>query len=143
MKGKAYKNFAMKNPVPDIPSRDALTASWQAIQEAICNAPMLKHPDLTKPFILYTNGSKEFGYGAAIHQVDEDGRERSVLFLSRTLRSLERNYGSTELETGALVWVLSARCNISTVALLLSLLIITLRKMLFKLAASRKDSTSA
>ena len=63
--------------------------------------------DFSKGFILYCDGSKECRYGAALHQKDNVGIKRPILYLSKTLDKHERNYWSTELEVGALVWALS------------------------------------
>lgn len=79
---------------------------WQAVKDAICSASVLAFPDYTKPFISYVDGSKEQGFGAALHQVRTDGVERPVLFISRELKKAEQSYWLTELEAGALVWAL-------------------------------------
>ena len=63
-------------------------------------------PDFLKDFIIYVDGSKERGYGVALHQKDNEGIERPVLFLSKALNAAEKNYWATELEVGALVWAL-------------------------------------
>ena len=61
------------------------------------------HPDFFKGFILYCDSSKKCGYEAALHQKDNEGIERPILYLSKTLDKYERNYWATELEVGALV----------------------------------------
>ena len=81
--------------------------AWETLKNRLCNAPTLAFPDFSRPFILYTDGSKEKGYGAALHQVGADGIERPILFLSRDLSGPETRYWSTELEAGALVWALT------------------------------------
>lgn len=53
------------------------------------------------------DGSKKKGYGVALHQIDTNGVERPILFLSRTLSKHEKNYFATELEVGCLVWAIS------------------------------------
>ncbi|EDN04528.1 predicted protein [Histoplasma mississippiense (nom. inval.)] len=98
-KGNPRKKWAKK----EIASTEELQQCWQKIKNELCDSPILKFPNFYKEFIAYVDGSKD-GMGAAIHQKDNDGRERSVLFLSRTLKGSEKNYGSTELETAALVW---------------------------------------
>ena len=52
------------------------------------------------------DGSKEGGYGVALHQIGRDGVEHPELYVSKELSSAEENYWPTELETGALVWAL-------------------------------------
>jgi len=86
---------------------DECKAAWDTLKDKLCTAPTLMHLDFSKGFILYCDGSKERGYGAALHQKDNEGIERPILYLSKTLDKHERNYWSTELEVGALVWALS------------------------------------
>ena len=64
------------------------------------------HLDFTKGFILHCDGSKEYGYGAALHQKDNEGIKQPILYLSKVLDKYKWNYWSTELEVGALVWAL-------------------------------------
>ncbi|KID93902.1 Ribonuclease H-like protein, partial [Metarhizium majus ARSEF 297] len=100
-------------PLRDTPDEEKQKALWKRATEAwtdlkskLAGATKLAHPDFTKPFELHVDGSKQFGFGAALHQLQADGKLRPILFLSKALTSAERNYGSTELETAALVWAL-------------------------------------
>lgn len=83
--------------------------AWETLKTALINAVDLAFPDFTKPFILYVDTSAR-GIGASLHQVQDDGKSRPVLFLSRTLNSAEKNYYATELETLGLVWALD-KCS--------------------------------
>jgi hypothetical protein len=78
--------------------------AWEELKTLLCSAPTLAFPDFDRDFILYTDGSKERGYGVALHQLDSEGVERPILFLSKALNAAEQNYWPIELETGALVW---------------------------------------
>jgi hypothetical protein len=108
LKGAPYKKpkrktFAHKTSADfDKDCRDA----WDSLKETLADAPIRALPKFDKPFLLYTDGSKEFGFGAALHQVDDDGKERPILFLSKKLSSAERNYWPTELEVAAAVWAI-------------------------------------
>ena len=62
--------------------------------------------DFSKDFIIYIDGSKECGYGVALYQKDNERIEQPVLFLSKVLNAVEKNYWVTELEVSALVWAL-------------------------------------
>src|SRR5436190_1482269 len=53
------------------------------LKDELCNAPTLIHPDFTKKFILHYNGSKECGYGAVLHQKDNEGIEQPILYLAK------------------------------------------------------------
>jgi RNase H-like domain found in reverse transcriptase/Reverse transcriptase (RNA-dependent DNA polymerase)/Integrase zinc binding domain/Chromo (CHRromatin Organisation MOdifier) domain len=79
--------------------------AWELLKEKLTTAPVLAYPDFSKAFKLYVDGSKEHGFGAAVHQT-QDGVERPILFLSRCLKPSEKGYWATELETAALVWAL-------------------------------------
>ncbi|KUJ15157.1 uncharacterized protein LY89DRAFT_670661 [Mollisia scopiformis] len=59
--------------------------------------------DFDQPFLLCTDGSKDSGSGAALHQLDENGNKRPILHLSKDFSLAEENYHSVELETAALV----------------------------------------
>jgi hypothetical protein len=98
-------------PRPRWCRRDTAPLSWVAPSERHphtlpCVAPTLAYPDFNRSFILYTDGSHERGFGVALHQLDADGIERPILYLSKALTPAEWNYWPTELETGALVWAL-------------------------------------
>lgn len=77
-------------------------AVFEKLKNLIINAPILKHPDFTKPFILQTDASYE-GIGAVLSQNDSMNRDHPVAFASRTLKAAEKNYAVTELETLAVV----------------------------------------
>jgi reverse transcriptase-like protein/chromodomain-containing protein len=103
-KGEQRQKFG---PKTSLELNDSHRLAWDQLKKALANAPILAIPDLSNPFVLYSDGSKEFGYGIALRQLDEDGKERPVLFLSKRLATAERNYWATELEVGALVWGIS------------------------------------
>ena len=101
------KNPAARNTfLVLIPTKECVRA-WERLKEELIKAPTLAFPDFSLPFILYTDGSKEKGYGIALHQIGKDGIERPILFLSRSLNDAETRYWATELEAGALVWALT------------------------------------
>ncbi len=60
-------------------------------------APIVAHPDFEKPFILYTDASRE-GIEAVLHQKDNQGKERIIACVSRALNQHEKNYSITEKE---------------------------------------------
>lgn len=65
---------------------------------------VLTYPDWTKPFVLFTDASKD-GLGAALYQ-EHDKELRPIGFASRTLTAAEQNYHlhSGKLEFLALKW---------------------------------------
>lgn len=68
----------------------------------MCNKPVLKYPDFSKPFILSTDASG-IAIGAVLSQLHE-GNEHPIAYASRQLNKAEKNYGATERELLALVW---------------------------------------
>jgi hypothetical protein len=82
--------------------------AYSALQKALTSAPLLFHPDPSKPFLLYVNACIK-GIGAALHQIQMVGDkevEGLVCFISRQLKESKKNYGTSQLEGLCLVWAL-------------------------------------
>src|SRR3569832_733061 len=80
-------------------------AAFDQLKQSLASAPVLAHPDFTKPFLLATDASLQ-GIGAVLSQIGSDGTEHPIAYASRSLRQAEKNYPITELETLAVVeWV--------------------------------------
>lgn len=67
--------------------------------------PVLCAPDFGKPFIIQTDSS-QVGLGVVLAQVDSDGQEHPVLYLSRKMTGAEKNYSVTEQECLAIIFAL-------------------------------------
>ena len=61
--------------------------------------------DGSRKFQLVTDASKE-GFGASLEQKQPDGKIRPLLYISRTTLPSEKNWDTSELECGALVWAI-------------------------------------
>src|SRR3569832_1264587 len=77
--------------------------AFEKLKQTLVDAPILRYPDFTKPFIVQTDASY-LGIGAVLSQLDEEGRDHPIAYASRSLRPAEKNYAVTELETLAVVY---------------------------------------
>ena len=59
--------------------------AWKVLKKHLTEAPILRHPDFTKPFILYTDASKK-GVGAILAQHDKKAKaDYMIEYFSRSL----------------------------------------------------------
>jgi len=65
---------------------------WKSIE-----APILSLPDFKKGLLIKTDASRK-GIGGVLMQLDEDGIEHPLHFISRTLNKAEGNYSVMDLE---------------------------------------------
>lgn len=72
-------------------------AAFETLKERMTSAPFLTHPDFTKPFVIQCDASIT-GVGSVLYQLDDEGHERPIAFMSKKLNSAQRNYSVTELE---------------------------------------------
>ena len=78
--------------------------AFQDLKKELCTeGRALKRADPERPYVLYTDWSKQ-GIGAVLAQVEDDGREYMVACVSRSLNKHEANYSSYEGEALACVW---------------------------------------
>ena len=84
--------------------------AFQTLKSLLINPPILAFPNPNQPYIVTTDCSG-FACGAILSQLDSDGNERVISYLSRKLKLAERNYSATELEMLAVVYALEQfRC---------------------------------
>ena len=79
--------------------------AFKEIKKRLVSAPVLRPPDLGRPFILWTDASEK-GFGAVLEQESEDGQRHPIAYASQVTNGAERNYAPTELEVAALVFAL-------------------------------------
>jgi len=81
---------------------DVHDQAFHTLKQCVCSPPVLRLPDMKKPFILQTDASCE-GLGAILLQ--EEGQvKHPVAFASKKLLPRERNYSTIEPEAFAIVW---------------------------------------
>jgi hypothetical protein len=81
----------------------ACEKSFNSLKEALIINPVLKYPDMTKPFILDCDASNS-GLGSVLSQIDENNMERVIAYASRSLTKCELNYCVTRKELLCVVW---------------------------------------
>ena len=67
---------------------------------------MLANPDFNKRFALETDANKH-GLGAILSQYKEDQQLHPIAYASRSVSVTEANYVITDLETLAVVWLVT------------------------------------
>lgn len=77
-------------------------SSFETLKEKLTSAPVLTHPDFSRPFYIQCDASIT-GVGAVLYQLDSEGHERPIAYMSKKLNSAQRNYTITELECLAAV----------------------------------------
>lgn len=77
--------------------------AFEKLKSALISAPILVRPDFDKPFILVTDASK-MGLGCILTQLDDEGIEHPISYLSRGVKNAEANYGISKLECLACIW---------------------------------------
>ena len=80
--------------------------SVDRLKQCLTTAPVLCYPLFDRPFVLETNASIR-GIGAILSQAQDDGQCHPIAYASRSLTAAERNYSITELETLAVVWLIT------------------------------------
>ncbi|KAJ1117862.1 hypothetical protein NDU88_006058 [Pleurodeles waltl] len=79
--------------------------AFDTLKQAMCSTPVLLAPDYSKEFIVQTDASEE-GIGAVLAQVNEEGQDQPVAFISRRLLPREKRWSAIEREAFAVVWSL-------------------------------------
>ena len=105
------KNFAdITKPLTDLLKKDkefewndTCKKSFEELKKLLCSHPILRLPDLSRAFILYTDAS-QYALGAILGQKDDEGNEYVVAYASRNLKNAELNYTVTEKECLAVIF---------------------------------------
>ena len=109
--GKFLPNLSAKlNPLYSLLSKQ-VKWSWgpkqgeafQTAKDALQADTLLVHFDSSKPLILACDASK-YGLGTVLSHIMEDGKERPIAFVSRTLNVAEKKYAQIEKEGLAIIF---------------------------------------
>ncbi|KAJ1196314.1 hypothetical protein NDU88_000185 [Pleurodeles waltl] len=79
--------------------------AFEELKQAMCSAPVLKSPCYSKKFYVQTDAS-ELGVGAVLSQLNSEGQDQPVAFISRRLTPREKRWSAIEREAFAVVWAL-------------------------------------
>lgn len=75
---------------------ESFIKSFEQLKELLINAPILKYPDFTKPFVLTTDASN-VALGAVLSQGNPPN-DQPIAYASRTLNDTEQRYSTIEKE---------------------------------------------
>lgn len=84
--------------------------AFTKIKHLLTTAPVLTNPDFSKKFFLHCDAS-DYGIGAVLVQLDAQGEEKPIAYMSKKLNAAQRNYSVTEREClAALEAIRKFRC---------------------------------
>jgi len=104
-----YKRFIFKFSQRSAPLRDLLSKevpfewgdaqekSFHGLKQALLSPPILRFPDVSRPFHLQCDASLA-GLSFVLGQTDDDGRKYVVSYGGRSLRPCEKKWPVTQLE---------------------------------------------
>ncbi len=80
-----------------------LIECYHTVRRTVGNCPKLSFYDETLPLYLHTDAS-DYGIGAYLFQVDANGKEKPIAFLSKSLTAERLNWSVPEKEAFAIVY---------------------------------------
>jgi hypothetical protein len=79
--------------------------AFEQLKSALQVVPILQTPDWNKPFLVHCDASGE-AVGSTLSQLDKNGHDHPIHFVSRQLTSAEKNYTVTEQKGLAVIFSL-------------------------------------
>uniref|UniRef100_A0A183CNU7 Reverse transcriptase domain-containing protein n=1 Tax=Globodera pallida TaxID=36090 RepID=A0A183CNU7_GLOPA len=80
--------------------------AFDEIKKILCEKPVLRFPDYTKPFHIFTDASNVGQEGALMQKDEESKAFHAVAYCSRTLSAAERKWPTVQVELGAIIYAL-------------------------------------
>ncbi|MGL4337186.1 MAG: RNase H-like domain-containing protein [Turicibacter sp.] len=77
--------------------------AFETLKQKLISEPILRHPDMSKPFLLMTDASN-YAIGAVLGQREDGEKDHVIAYASRQLNKHERNYSTIEKEALAIVF---------------------------------------
>jgi hypothetical protein len=87
----------------DIKWNEPQQKAFEELKQKLIEHPVLRYPDFDKEFIVATDAS-DIALGAVLMQKDENGKEYSIAYASKSLNETEQRYGITDKEGLAVIW---------------------------------------
>lgn len=103
--GQLAKPLTMLTKCKDWHWGEEQVDAFAVIKKAMMTEPVVRLPDLTKPFIVKTDACMK-GAGAVLLQEDENGNRYVVEYFSKAFNKQQLNYPVIEQEATALLWAL-------------------------------------
>ena len=85
---------------------DVQRRAFEEIKARLINSVNLHSPDPNKPFVLHCDAS-EFAIAACLSQIDDNGEEYPISFMSKKLSDCQRRWSPVEREAFAVVQALN------------------------------------
>jgi hypothetical protein len=79
-------------------------SAFGKLKKLLTSAPVLEHYDPANRSLILQTDASQVGISAVLTQRDEEGNERPVMYVSRTMQEAERNYPVREQEMLAIVF---------------------------------------
>ena len=79
--------------------------AFEQLKANLTHSPVLKVPEVNKPYIVYTDAS-DVGLGAVLSQLGDDENQHPIAYATRKLKPRETRYSTIEKECLAVVWAL-------------------------------------
>ena len=80
-------------------------AAFLLLKEKLCHSTSLYTPIMTKPFIVRSDAS-DYAVGASVSQLDDEGSERPIAFVSAKLSEVQCRWSTIEKEAFAVIFAL-------------------------------------
>jgi hypothetical protein len=79
--------------------------AFELLKAALVSPSVMAHPDVDRPYSLYTDAC-DYAVGGVLVQMDDQGLERPIQYISHQLSAVQRRWATIEKEAYALVYAL-------------------------------------
>ena len=79
--------------------------AWETLRDVLASDTVLAYPQLDKPYKLYSDASK-YAVGSILCQLNEEGVERPVMYISKQLSETQQRWPVVEREAYSVIYAL-------------------------------------